>query len=112
MGGPPITATPTSEVKKNSDARGPWIFAVSQVPILNGTDELNRTATNMNKNDSIVAIYPSHTATKTAVNALQLSGFDMKKLSIVGRDYHSYQQVVGYSNAGDRTKQWRKINAF
>jgi hypothetical protein len=39
------------------------------------------------KNDSVVAIYPSHTAAEAAVKELQQSGFDMKKLSLVGRDH-------------------------
>jgi uncharacterized membrane protein len=66
----------------------------------------------MTKNNSIVAIYPSHTAAEAAVKELQQSGFDMKKLSIVGRDYHSDQHVVGYYNAGDRMKYWGKLGAF
>ena len=33
--------------------------------------------------NSIVAIYPAHTAAESAVKELQESGFDMKKLSIV-----------------------------
>ena len=36
----------------------------------------------------------------------------MKKLSIVGRDYHTDEHVVGYYNAGDRMKSWGKIGAF
>jgi uncharacterized membrane protein len=66
----------------------------------------------MNQNNSIVAVYPSHTAAEAAVKELQESGFDMKKLSIVGRDYHTEQHVVGYYNAGDRMKHWGKIGAF
>ena len=66
----------------------------------------------MNKHNSIVAIYPSHTSAETAVKELQQSGFDMKKLSIVGRDYHTDEHVVGYYNAGDRMKYWGKIGAF
>ena len=65
----------------------------------------------MNKNDSIVAIYSSHTAAEAAVKELQQSGFDMKKLSIVGRDYHTDQHVVGYYNVGDRMKHWGKIGS-
>jgi len=67
---------------------------------------------NMNKNNSIVAIYPSHTAAEAAVKELQKSGFDMKKLSIVGRDYHTDEHVIGYYNAGDRMKYWGKMGAF
>jgi hypothetical protein len=36
----------------------------------------------------------------------------MKKLSIVGRDYHADEHVVGYYNAGDRMKVWGKSGAF
>jgi uncharacterized membrane protein len=66
----------------------------------------------MNKNNSIVAIYSSHTAAETAINELRRSGFDMKKLSIVGRDYHTDEHVVGYYNAGERMKYWGKTGAF
>ena len=43
---------------------------------------------------------------------LQKSGFDMKKMSIVGKDYHTDEHVVGYYNAGDRMKYWGKQGAF
>ena len=66
----------------------------------------------MTKNNSIVAIYPSHTAAEAAIKELQQSGFDMKKLSIVGRDEHTDEHVVGYYNAGDRMKYWGKLGAF
>ena len=66
----------------------------------------------MNKDNSIVAIYPTHTAAEAAVKELQQSGFDMKKLSIVGRDFHTEEHVVGYYNAGDRMKSWGTMGAF
>jgi hypothetical protein len=64
------------------------------------------------RNNSIVAIYPSHPTAEAAVKELQQSGFDMKKLSIVGRDYHTDEHVVGYYNTGDRMKRWGKTGAF
>ena len=36
----------------------------------------------------------------------------MHKLSIVGKGYHTDEQVVGYYNAGDRMKYWGKTGAF
>jgi hypothetical protein len=36
----------------------------------------------------------------------------MKKLSIVGKDYHTEEHVVGYYNAGDRMLYWGKQGAF
>jgi hypothetical protein len=65
----------------------------------------------MIKSNSVVAIYQSHTEAEAAVKELQQSGFDMKKLSIVGRDYHSNERVVGYYNAGDRMKYWGTMGA-
>ena len=62
--------------------------------------------------NSVVAIYETHSEAEEAVKELQRSGFDMKKMSIVGKDYHTDEQVVGYYNAGDRMKYWGKMGAF
>ncbi|MEO5713569.1 MAG: general stress protein [Luteolibacter sp.] len=64
------------------------------------------------KNRSLVATYNSHDKAEAAIKELQKAGFDMKKLSIVGRDYHTDEQVVGYYNNGDRMKAWGKSGAF
>jgi hypothetical protein len=66
----------------------------------------------MSKTNSVVAIYKTHSLAEEAVKELQKSGFDMKKLSIVGKDYHTDEHVVGYYNAGDRMKYWGKLGAF
>ncbi len=65
----------------------------------------------MTTSNSVVAIYKSHTEAEAAVKELQRSGFDMKKLSIAGRDYHSDEHVVGYYNTGDRMKYWGTMGA-
>jgi hypothetical protein len=36
----------------------------------------------------------------------------MKKLSIVGKDYHTDEHVVGYYNTGDRMMYWGTMGAF
>jgi hypothetical protein len=36
----------------------------------------------------------------------------MHKLSIVGKGYHTDEEVVGYYNTGDRMKYWGKMGAF
>jgi uncharacterized membrane protein len=66
----------------------------------------------MSEKNSVVAIFESHTQAEDAVRELQKSGFDMKKLSIVGKDYHTDEHVVGYYNAGDRMMYWGKLGAF
>jgi uncharacterized membrane protein len=66
----------------------------------------------MIKNEPVAAVYNTHQEAEQAVKELQKSGFDMKKLSIVGRDYHTEEDVVGYYNTGDRMKYWGKMGAF
>jgi hypothetical protein len=60
----------------------------------------------------VVAVYKDHASAEAAVKELQKAGFDMKKLSVVGRDYHTEEQVVGYYNTGNRMKLWGKWGAF
>jgi hypothetical protein len=66
----------------------------------------------MSTQNSVVAVYPTHTEADQAVKELQRAGVDMHKLSIVGRGYHTDEHAVGYYNAGDRMKYWGKTGAF
>src|SRR5271157_6630527 len=66
----------------------------------------------MFKENSVVAIYHTHTGAEEAVKELQRGGVDMHKLSIVGKGYHTDEQAVGYYTAGDRMKYWGKVGAF
>jgi uncharacterized membrane protein len=66
----------------------------------------------MKNENSMVALYDTHEKAEQAVKKLQKSGFDMKQLSIVGKDYHTDESVVGYYNVGDRMKSWGGRGAF
>lgn len=66
----------------------------------------------MSDKNSVVAIYDTHTAAEAAVKELQKCKFDMKQLSIVGKDYHTEEHVVGYYTTGDRMRYWGKLGAF
>jgi uncharacterized membrane protein len=66
----------------------------------------------MKKNNSVVAVYATHMGAESAVKTLEHARFDMKKLSIVGRDFHTDEHVVGYYNTGDRMKVWGQAGAF
>jgi len=59
-----------------------------------------------------VAIFHEHMTAENAVKELQKAGFDMSKLSIIGRDYHTDEHIVGFYNAGDRVKHWGKFGAL
>ncbi|WP_034298467.1 general stress protein [Herbaspirillum sp. RV1423] len=62
--------------------------------------------------DLAIATYALHTEAENAVKELQLAGFDMKKISIIGRDYRLEEHVVGFLNAGDRARIFGKFGAF
>ena len=64
------------------------------------------------KTSSVVAIYQSHQQAEEAIKELQRDGFDMKKLSIVGKDYHTDEHVVGYYTTCDRMTYWGTSGAF
>jgi hypothetical protein len=66
----------------------------------------------MSVQNSVVAVYSTHTEADQAVKELQRGGFDMHKLSIVGKGYHTEEHAVGYYNTGDRMKYWGKVGAF
>ena len=66
----------------------------------------------MAKENAAIAVYDTHIQAEAAIKELQKSGIDMKKLSILGKDYHAEENVVGYYNAGDRMKFWGKLGAF
>lgn len=67
---------------------------------------------NTTKTDIAVAVYELHTQAESAVKALQRAGFDMKKISIIGKDYQTEEHVVGFLNAGDRAMIFGKLGAF
>jgi uncharacterized membrane protein len=62
--------------------------------------------------DFAVAVYDTHADAEAAVRSLQAAGFDMKKISIIGKDYQTEEHVVGYLNAGDRAKIFGKYGAL
>ena len=66
----------------------------------------------MSDKNSIVVVYASHQEAEAAVKELRHAGFDMRRLSILGKEYHTEDHVVGYYNAGDRMKYWGRMGAF
>lgn len=62
--------------------------------------------------DYVVAVFKTHPTAENAVKELNKERFDIKKISIVGRDFHSEQSVLGFYTTGDRMKYWGKMGAF
>jgi hypothetical protein len=63
-------------------------------------------------NSSCVAVFDRHEDAEKAIVALQHSGFDMKRLSIIGSDFHTEEHAVGFYNASDRVRYWGRQGAF
>lgn len=59
-----------------------------------------------------IAVYAGHDQAEAAVRLLGKDGFDLKKLSIIGQDYHSEERPMGFVNTGDRMISWGKYGAF
>jgi hypothetical protein len=62
--------------------------------------------------NSVVAVFSQHSAAENAIKELKGGGFDIKKLAVVGRDYQTEEDVVGFYKTGDRMKYWGKWGAF
>ena len=58
----------------------------------------------MSNPDSAFVVFDTHAAAEDAIRTLGQSGFDMKKLSLVGKGYHSEEKPMGFYTAGDRIK--------
>lgn len=61
---------------------------------------------------SVVAVFATHDAAERAVTALERAGIDMRRISIVGKDYQTVEHPVGFYNVGDRTRVWGSRGAF
>ena len=66
----------------------------------------------MNASDLPFYTYTSHAEVEKAIQSLSKAGFDMTKLSVVGKGYHSEEHPIGFYTAGDRMKTWGGTGAF
>jgi hypothetical protein len=66
----------------------------------------------MSNQDPSFYVFEKHDAAEQAIRALGKSGFDMKKLSLLGKGYHSEEKPVGFYTVGDRMKSWGGAGVF
>ena len=60
----------------------------------------------------VIATYANHDQAEAAVRLLNQRGIDMRHLSLIGQNYHTEQQPLGFVNTGDRVLSWGKLGAF
>jgi len=66
----------------------------------------------MTQENSSVYVFNTHVEAEEAIRSLGKAGLDIKKLSLVGKGYHSEEHPVGFYTAGDRIKTWGGMGAF
>jgi len=66
----------------------------------------------MEKADLPFYVFNTHVEADEAIQTLNKAGFDVKKLSLVGKGYHTEEHPVGFYTAGDRIKAWGGLGAF
>jgi hypothetical protein len=62
--------------------------------------------------DSASYVFNTHAEADGAIRSLSKSGFDVKKLSLVGKGYHSEEHPIGFYTVGDRIRAWGGTGAF
>ena len=66
----------------------------------------------MLKQNALVAIYSNPGEAQEAVITLARSGFDLERLSVVGKAYRERKDVVAYYQDGDAMKCWGELGYF
>ena len=61
---------------------------------------------------SIVAVFPDHESAEEAVQVLEQSGFDLKHISIMGRDFQVSERPIGFVTTGDVAVQGATAGAW
>ena len=66
----------------------------------------------MSEPNTVAVVYNSHTEAEAAVKELQQSESDMPTVSLVGKDSHTVEHVIGSYNAGDCMQFWGTLGAL
>jgi hypothetical protein len=64
------------------------------------------------RESSSVYVFDTHVKLESAIRSLSESGFDVKKLSMIGKGYRSEARPVGFYTADNRIQAWGGISAF
>ena len=66
----------------------------------------------MENPDTVIAVFDAHSGAEAAIKNLTSGGFTMKQLSVIGKGYHTEENVIGFYHTGDRVKFWGTRGAF
>ena len=66
----------------------------------------------MEQDNSPFFVFNTHVEAEAAIQSLSRSGFDVKKLSLVGKGYHTEEHPLGFYTTSDKIKTWGGTGAF
>jgi hypothetical protein len=61
---------------------------------------------------TVIAVYPDHGSAEDAVRRLQAEGIPMQNVSIIGKDFQTVQQPLGFVTVGTVAKDGAKVGAW
>ncbi len=102
----PATATPTQSppTDLSVSTSGPYLH---ELLVLNPS-----LAPSEQDPTTPVFIFETRAKAEEAIRTLDKAGFDVKKLSLIGKGYHSEEHALGFYTVGDRIKSWGSAGAF
>ena len=59
-----------------------------------------------------VYVFNTHAEAEDAIYRLSKAGIDVKKLSLIGKGYHTEEHPIGFYTAGERIRAWGGTGAF
>ncbi len=64
------------------------------------------------ENQSVVCVFNTHSEAEDAIRGLSHAGIDVKKISLIGKGYHSEENPIGFYTVGDKMKTWGGVGAL
>ena len=61
---------------------------------------------------AVIGVFDTHVQAEQAIKSLESSGFPMRRLSIIGKGYHTEEKPTGFYSLGDRVKTWGSVGLF
>ena len=62
--------------------------------------------------NAVIGVFDFHAQAEQAVKALEAGGFPMRRLSIIGKGYHTEEKPTGFYTTGDRVRTWGGAGLF
>jgi hypothetical protein len=70
------------------------------------------TATKTDGRATVIAAYPDHASAEDAVRRLQKEGVPMQNVSIIGKDFQTVEQPLGFVTTGSVAKDGARVGAW